>query len=191
MEAVRIIIAMNNDASIIKIKQTLWEYGYSVIDEVRDGNECLRKIRVLKPDIVVLEYGLPSVNGSEIARIAVEDKLCNVILIATTEQESLIGDIKSESGFVYMTKPLNKQALINIIDLMVKFKQRIEELEKEIVQLKETLDTRKEIERAKGILMKQMGLSETEAYKKIQKQSMDRGIAMKEIARAIILAYEI
>lgn len=191
MESARILVAMANDASIGKLKTILSENGYTVVEQCRDGQDCLRKVRAFKPDILILEYGLPLSNGVEVAKVAVDDRICDVILIVNSTQESMLGDIRSEYGLVCMTKPLNKTSLINAIELMVKAKKRISVLEKEIEILKANLDTRKEVEKAKGLLMKHMGLTESEAFKRIQKQSMDRGIPMREIARAIILAYDI
>lgn len=191
MEAARIVLAMNNETSIAKLKMILLESGFSVIDQAKDGNECLRKIRALKPDIAILDYGLPLQNGFEVAKIAIEDKICDVILLVTGSQETIAEGLKSYSGFVSMSKPLNRLALVNSIELMIRNRKRIKELEKEIDELRASLDTRKEVEKAKGLLMNHMGLSEAEAFKRIQKQSMDRGIPMKEIAKAIILAYDI
>jgi len=191
MEAARIIIAMSSDTSIVKLRNILVESGYIVADQAKDGHECLRKVRALKPDIVIADFNLPLMNGYELARVVIEDKLCDIILIASIEQETIISDLRAEDGFACLIKPIVKSAFINMIELIIKNKRKIRELEKEIENLKASLDTRKEVEKAKGLLMKQLGLSEAEAFKRIQKQSMDRGIPMKDIARAIILAYDI
>ncbi|MCX7745729.1 MAG: ANTAR domain-containing protein [Clostridia bacterium] len=191
MDFARILIAMNNDASVMKIRSILAESGYIVIEHVKDGPECLRKMRMLEPDIIILDYELPLLTGYEVAQVALEDKICDVLLIVTDAQMSFINDLKDETGFVYLTKPLNKQIFITAIDLMVKSKKRVDRLQKEISDLKDALNTRKEIEKAKGILMKHLKLTEEEAFKRIQKQSMDKGVSMKEVARAIIVAYEI
>ncbi|MCX7922863.1 MAG: ANTAR domain-containing protein [Clostridia bacterium] len=191
MEMARILVAMSNDTSTSKLRAILIENGYTVIDHARDGHECLRKMRALKPDLVILDYNLQSMNGCEVARVTIEDKISDVILIINDAEKSLVDEIKSDSGFVCLTKPLNKPGLINTIELMVKNKRKIRELEREIESLRATLDTRKDVEKAKGLLMKNLNLSESEAFKRIQKQSMDRGIPMREIAKAIILAYDI
>lgn len=191
MEAARILVAMNNDTSVNKMKLILSESGYIVADIAKDGHECLRKMRLLRPDLTLLEYDLPLMGGYDIAKIAIEDKICDIILVSTDAQRNMVGNISAESGFVFMSKPLNKINLINTIDIMVKNRRKIMKLEKEIEQLRTTLDTRKEVEKAKGLLMKNLKLSEAEAFKRIQKQSMDKGIPMKEIAKAIILAYDI
>ncbi len=191
MELSRIVVAMGNDASNAKVKAFLTENGYIVADQAADGHECLRKLNALRPDLLIIDYGLTSMNGYDVARVAVEDKLCDVILVANTAQLGFVGGIKADYGFVCLEKPLNKQLLLNSIELMSKSKRRIRQLEKEIEELRNTIDTRKEVEKAKGLLMRHLNLSEAEAFKRIQKQSMDRGIPMKEIAKAIILAYDI
>lgn len=191
MEAARIVVAMSNDTSIGKLRAILTENGYRVIEHAKDGQDCMRKIRTLKPDIAILDFNLLSSNGYEVSKVALEDELCDIILIASEVQKDLLDDINSQSGFVCMTKPINKTTLINTIDLMVKNKRKIKKLQEEINQLRSTLDTRKEVEKAKGLLMKHLELNEAEAFKRIQKQSMDKGIPMKEIAKAIILAYDI
>lgn len=190
MESVRILLAMSSDTSITKLRAILVENGYTVVDHAREGNECMRKVRALKPDILMVDYNLSMMNGYEVATVALEDKLCDVVLLATEAEKGML-DYITEVGFVCMTKPLNRPNLLNTIELMVKAKKKIRDLENEIDTLKATLDTRKEVEKAKGLLMKHLNLTEPEAFKRIQKQSMDRGIAMKEIAKAIILAYDI
>lgn len=191
METARIITAMSSDASLCKMKTILVENGYTVVDCARDGHECLRKINALRPDLAIIDYDLPLTNGYEVAKVLLEDGVCDVMVIATDAQKNLINDLEFEYGFVCMTKPLNKYNLITTLDLMAKTRRKIKQLEKEIDELKTTLDTRKEVEKAKGLLMKNLNLSESEAFKRIQRQSMDRGIPMKEIAKAIILAYNI
>lgn len=191
MDSTRILIAMSSELPIGKMKAILVEAGFLVIDHARDGNECLRKIRTLRPDLTILEFNLPQLNGYEVARVVLEDDICDMVIISGPEQESLLYPLKEYSNFMSVVKPINKTALLSILELMSKNRKRIKELEKEIAELKTTLDTRKEVERAKGLLMKHLGLSEGEAFKRIQKQSMDRGIPMKEIAKAIILAYDI
>jgi response regulator NasT len=187
----RILIAMNNEVSSGKLKTIFTENGYIVAGQVSDDQECLRRVRALGPDLVVLDYDLPVSNGYETAKILLEDKLCDVILIATESQKALVEELCSNIGFSCITKPLGKTNLLNTVDLMFRARRKINILEKEITDLKEVLNTRKEVEKAKGLLMKHLNLSEAEAFKRIQKQSMDKGISMKEIAKAIILAYDI
>jgi len=187
----RILIAMNNDVSSGKFKTLFTESGFIVVGQVSDDQECLRRVRTLGPDLVVLDYDLPVSSGFEVAKIILEDKLSDVILIATESQKALVEEPDDDIGFSCITKPVRKTTLLNTIDLMFRARKKINTLEKEITDLKELLVTRKEVEKAKGLLMKHLNLSEAEAFKRIQKQSMDKGISMKEIAKAIILAYDI
>ena len=191
MDSTRIMVAMSSDALTLKLKTILVEAGFLVIEQANEGQECLRKMRALKPDIIILEYNLPHINGLEISRVALEDGICDAMLFVSADQESMVDDIRQESGFVSLVKPVNKMLLIGSLELMIKDRKKIKQLEKEIEDLKLSLDTRKEVEKAKGLLMANLGLTESAAFKRIQKQSMDRGIPMKEIAKAIILAYDI
>lgn len=191
MDSTRIMIAMSSNALISKLKMILVEAGFMVIEQACEGQDCLRKMRTLKPDIIILEYNLPAINGLEISRVALEDRICGVMLIVTADQDNMIDDIRQESGFFSLVKPVSKTLLVGSLELMIKDRRKIKQLEKEIEDLRLSLDTRKEVEKAKGLLMMNLGLTENEAFKRIQKQSMDRGIPMKEIAKAIILAYDI
>lgn len=191
MEVGRILIAIQNEVTIGKLRHVLTEYGYIIVDTAKDGSECLRKVRILKPDLVIMDANLPVAGGAGTLKIILEDNLADVIMISSAERDTSLDGLTTERNCIFVTKPMNKQSLINTIELMVKDRKRIFKLEKEIEDLKANLDTRKEVEKAKGLLMKNLNLSEGEAFKRIQKQSMDRGIPMKEIAKAIILAYDI
>jgi response regulator NasT len=191
VDSARILIAMN-DASASKLKSILNQNGINTIGQVSDGQECLRKVKLLGPDIVILEYDLPLLNGHEVSKVILDEKVCDVILIVNDSlQKNFVSDMTDEIGFVCIVKPVSKVTLVNTVELMIKTKRKIARLEKEIEDLKEVLNTRKEVEKAKGLLMKHLKLSEAEAFKRIQKQSMDKGISMREIAKAIVLAYDI
>ena len=190
MDSARILIALSSDQSNIKMKAILVEAGFLVIDQAADGQDCLRKIRSCIPDLAILDLNLALMNGYEVAKVVLEDDICDIVIICSIEHEGMLGSIKKYNNFISLTKPVNKAVLSNTLELMIKSRKRIKELEKEINDLKFTLDTRKEVEKAKGLLMKHLGLSENDAFKRIQKQSMDRGIPMKEIAKAIILTYD-
>ena len=191
MDSARILIAMSSDQSNIKMKAILVEAGFLVIDQAADGQDCLRKIRSCIPDLAILDLNLALMNGYEVAKVVLEDDICDIVIISSIEHEGMLGSIKKYNNFISLTNPVNKAVLSNTLELMIKNRKRIKELEKEINDLKFTLDTRKEVEKAKGLLMKHLGLPENDAFKRIQKQSMDRGIPMKEIAKAIILRYDI
>ncbi|QGU96726.1 ANTAR domain-containing protein [Clostridium bovifaecis] len=191
MEQGKILLAMKSDAAISKLKAILVESRYQIIDQAKAGNECLRKMRSYKTDIAIIDFNLPGVNGFEVAKIAVEDKLCDVILIMNNDQKNSINYINYEYDFNIITTPINKTTFINTVELTIKNRIKVIKLEQEIQKLKKALDSRKDIEKAKWVLMKHMKLTEEDAFKKIQKQSMDTGTSMKEIAKAIILSYKV
>jgi two-component system, response regulator PdtaR len=191
MDGRRILAVMGNTALFKKLKTALDRSGYQVIDQAKDGDDALRKMRYLKPDLAIIDYNLPVQNGFETAKIAAEDNLCGIILIVNKEQRDLIDCALSGYDFIIHAKPLDMYSFISTVDLVIKNRVRISALEKEVEELKSTLDSRKLIEKAKGILMKNMKLNEEQAFRMIQKQSMDRGIQMKEIAKAIILTHDL
>lgn len=191
MESARILVAMNNNALANKMKAVLTGSGYQVVEQANNTNEALRKLISLRPDLAVMEYDLSPQNSIDVAKIALEDKLCDVIIIANSEQKDAIEYLRKEYDFLVVAKPLHKESFLNTVDLVIRNRKKVMMLEKEIEELKDTLDARKEIEQAKGILMKQLNLSEDQAFRMIQKQSMNRGIKMKEIAKAINLTYNL
>ncbi|MBZ4644940.1 MAG: two-component system, response regulator PdtaR [Petroclostridium sp.] len=181
-----IIVAISNMDLGNRIRNVLNQNGLSVIDVCSSGNEAIRKVRMLKPDLLIINFELPDTTGFEVAKIIAGDKLSTVILLTNQTQkeyaESLIGDL----DIICLNKPLNKTTLLQTIDLILRSKRKVKRLEAEVNELKKSLEHRKIIDRAKGILMEKLGLSEPEAYRKIQKQSMDTGVPMKDIAKVII-----
>ena len=187
METVRIIIAFNNVSHSTNMRNLFNENGFSVVDVSTDGQDCIRKARNLKPDIAILDFDLAGFTGYEAARVLCEDRVCSSILIANDSQRSLINEHWDNEDFICLVKPINRSALISTIELIIKHNKRVVRLEKEIHELKESLESRKLIDKAKGILMRRHKLTEQEAFRMIQKQSMGNGMPMKEIAKAVIL----
>jgi response regulator NasT len=138
--------------------------------------------------VAILDFDLAIFTGYEAARVLCEDRVCSTILIVNDSQRSLIKEHWESENFICLVKPINRSALISTVELIVKSNKRVKSLEKEIHELKDSLETRKLIEKAKGILMRRDGLSEQEAFRIMQKQSMDKGVPVKEIAKVIILS---
>lgn len=186
------IIIIDNDATWRKnIRAMLAKMGYWVIGEAEDGQTGLKMVRARQPDLVIIEAFLPGMDGHEVARIIHEDKLAPVILISNSTQQNVIEKAKAAKVFSFLMKPDLEYNLIPAVELALINYQEIVSLENKVKELKETLETRKVIERAKGILMETMGITETEAFKRIQKQSMNKRISMRAVAEAIILAHNL
>lgn len=190
MYGARIIIADSDSLLQKKLKLMLTKAGYSVIGIAEDSLSALKLIRSRHPDLVILDSNLPGTAGSDLARIIGENKIAPVIMLIPHYQREIIKRAKEYSVFAYLVKPISEDNLLSSIEIALLNYQIVLNLENQVKELKETLDTRKIVEKAKGMLMKSMGLSEAEAFKKIQKQSMNKRTSMKAIAEAIILAYE-
>ncbi len=190
MERTRVIIA--DDESVIRadLREMLTNLGYLVVGEVGDGQSAVNLARELKPDVVIMDIKMPDLDGIEAAKTLTQEKVAPVLLLTAYSQRDLV-DRAKEAGVVgYLVKPFREQEVVPAIEIALARFQEFRELEKQVGDLKETLETRKVVDRAKGILMDQQGMTEADAFRKIQKMSMNMRKPMKEIAEAIILAQE-
>lgn len=184
MPRASIIVADSKDSSRNSLKKTLQRFGFYVKAEVRDVPEALRKCRSLFPDLLIVDSSLEGGSVLELADIVEEDNITSVLMLIGDKDNILLRD------YIYILKPFTDETLVSVIEVCLHFKNRVEAMRKEIDKLRDDLSTRKLVEKAKGLLMKHLGLDEEQAYRKIQKESMNRGMRKKEIARAIIIAYE-
>ncbi|MGE5472967.1 MAG: ANTAR domain-containing response regulator [Ignavibacteriales bacterium] len=192
MNIVRVLVALAaGEPQLLKLRNMLTEHGYDVVSIARDGHECIRKARMHRPDIALIDYDLIQYTGCEVAKILSDDEICSVILLLNETQKSLINENAGEWNLAYLLKPINISGLISTIELTLKSNKKIKSLEKEVQGLKDIIETRKIIEKAKRILMKKFNISEDEAFRKIQKQSMDKRLQMIDIAKSIIVLYDI
>lgn len=191
MQQAKIFIACADSSARQNLKYMLVREGYLIAGEAPDGSQALRMIRTLQPGLVILDSDLQGTSALEIARIIDEDRVAPVILLASTWRRNLIVQTRDLPVFAYLIKPVQESTLIPAVEAALANYRRVTRLEQEISKLKETLASRKVVERAKGILMDTMGLTEAEAYRRLQRQSMDRCVPMKTIAEAIIVAHEL
>lgn len=187
----RLVIA--DDESIIRmnLKETLVGLGYLVVGEAGDGVSVINVARELKPDLVLMDIKMPKLDGIQAARILTEEKIAPVLLLTAYSDRELVERAKEAGVVNYVVKPFREAELLPAIEIAMARYQEFLEMDRQIVDLKETLDTRKIVERAKGVLMDTQGLKESEAFRKIQQLSMNTRKSMKEIAQAILLANEI
>ncbi len=190
MERTRVIIA--DDESVIRtdLREMLTNLNYLVVGEVGDGRSAVNLARELKPDVVIMDIKMPDMDGIEAAKLMTQEKIAPVLLLTAYAQRDLV-DRAKEAGVVgYLVKPFREQEIVPAIEIALARFGEFRELEKEVGDLQETLETRKIVDRAKGILMDTQGLTEQEAFRKIQKMSMNTRKPMKEIAQAIVLAQD-
>lgn len=191
MGETRVVIADGDAQTRKNLKSILAQAGHLVIGEAEDALTALKLVRTRQPDLVILDARMAVMDGVELASIVEEDGLAPVILMTPGEQYRTREQAEQNRQFAYITKPVSDRSLLPILDLVMMNYERIRNLEQEVVKLKDVIETRKLVEKAKGILMDAHKLSEAEAFKRIQKQSMNKRVSMKSVAKAIILAYEI
>jgi response regulator NasT len=190
VERTRIIIA--DDESIVRVdlKEMLTSLGYLVIGDVGDGESAVNLARELKPDVVLMDIKMPNMDGIEAARILTEEQVAPVVLLTAYGQKELVDKAKEAGVVGYLVKPFRETDLLPAIEVALSRFKEFKAVHQEVEDLQNALETRKLVERAKGLLIDTQGLDEGEAFRKIQKMSMNTRKPMKEVAEAIILAYQ-
>lgn len=186
-------ILVVDDESIIRLdlRERLTELGYTVVGEAADGHMAVALTRRLDPDLVLMDIKMPKMDGITAARILLEERIAPIVLLTAFSDRDLVDDAREAGVLGYISKPFREADLVPTLEVAIGRFAELREIELENVNLKETLETRRLVERAKGMLMDAQGLSEKAAFRRIQKLAMDRRKPMKEIAEAIILADEI
>lgn len=184
----RVIIA-DEDATWRKnIFSWLGTVSYQVVGEAADGTTALNLIRMRQVDLAVISAHLPGISGLEIASIIHEDKLAPVILSCSHLWEDVLENAKAARVCGLLVKPFDETVLIPAVTFALTNYRELIALEQQAWKLKTTLENRKAIEKAKGLLMENFNISESEAFRRIQKLSMDKRLPMREVADAIILS---
>ena len=191
-ERTRVIIA--DDESIIRmdLREMLSNLGYLVIGEVGDGRSAVNLARELKPDVVIMDIKFEGeeFDGIDAAQVLTEEKVAPVLLLTAYSQRELVVRARGAGVVGYLVKPFREADLIPAIEVALARFGEFQAMEQEVGDLQEALETRKLVDRAKGILMDSQELTEAEAFRKIQKMSMNTRKPMKDVAEAIILAHQ-
>ena len=190
MERTRLVVVDDEVLVLQDLKETLEGLGYLVAGTAGDGRSGVNMARQLQPDAVIMDIRMPDMDGIEAASILTEEHVAPVILVSGLSEKSLIQRAQEAGVVAYITKPYRPADLSPAIEVGIARFREFQELRRENEDITETLETRKLVDRAKGILMTSQGLSEAEAFRKVQKMSMDTRRPMKDIANAIIITYE-
>jgi len=188
MAKLRVLIADDDPIIRLDLKQMLENLDYEVVAEAGDGQQAIEAARSSRPDICILDVKMPVMDGIEAVTVITEEGIAPAILLTAYSDQELIQRAKEAGVFAYLVKPFKPSDLPPAIEIARSRYEQNCELTKEVSNLQERLETRKLVERAKGILMDEYHLSEAEAYRRIQVQSMNARKSMKEIAEAIIIA---
>ncbi|MGH9124366.1 MAG: ANTAR domain-containing response regulator [Acidimicrobiales bacterium] len=182
----RVVVA--DDEAIIRLdlKEILQEEGYEVVGETGRGDEAIALVRSLSPDLVVLDIKMPGTDGLTAAREITSERLAAVVILTAFSQRDLVDQAREAGVLAYVVKPFQKSDLLPQIEMALGRFRDIQNLEHDVRSLEEQLETRRLVERAKGILMDGLGMREREAFSWIQRTAMRERVTMKEIARRII-----
>jgi response regulator NasT len=191
-ERTRVVIA--DDESIIRmdLREMLSNLGYLVVGEVGDGRSAVELARKLNPNVVIMDIKFEGddFDGIDAARLLTEEKIAPVVLLTAYSQRDLVVRARDAGVVGYLVKPFREADLVPAIDIALARFGEFRAMEKHVGDLEEALETRKLVDRAKGILMDSQGLTEAEAFRRIQKMSMNTRKAMKDVAEAIVLAHQ-
>jgi two-component system, response regulator PdtaR len=188
---IRIVIA--DDESIIRmdLREILTQLGYDVVAEASDGRAAVELTERLRPDLVILDIKMPGVDGIEAAELITRSGIAPVVLLTAYSEQSLVGRAKRAGVTGYLVKPFRESELMPAIELALARFKNLQDLQSEVNEMKDALETRKLVERAKGILMEVHGLSEPDAFTRIRRTSMDTRKSMREVAEAILLTHQV
>ena len=184
----RILIAEDEAIPRMDLREMLENLGYLVVGEAADGRVAINLARELRPDLVVMDIKMPELDGIAAAKVLTEERIAPVLLVTAYSHRELVDDAKDAGVLAYVTKPYGEAQLVPAVEVALARFREFRAMEQELGDVRSALETRKVVDRAKGVLMDRHGLKEEEAFRRIQKLSMDTRKSMREVAEAILLA---
>jgi response regulator NasT len=188
MKPLRIVIADDESLHLMSLREHLEQLGHRVVGEAGDGQLAVQLARDLHPDLAILDIKMPELDGIDAARLLMREMPLPIILLSAYSEGSLAERAADAHVASYLMKPVSADDLRPALALAISRFEEFSSLNEEVRELREALETRKMIERAKGILMRRLNLSEEEAFRRMQKRSQNENKKMLEIANAIITA---
>ncbi len=182
----RIVVAEDEAIIRLDLAEMLGEVGYQVVGQASNGEQAVALTREHHPDLVIMDVKMPVLDGISAAEQLGKERIAPVIMLTAFSQKELVERARDAGVMAYIVKPFTRDDLAPAIDIARSRWTELTALESEVADLGERLETRKAVDRAKGILMQQLKLSEAEAFRWIQKTAMDRRLGMKEVADAVI-----
>ncbi|MEU3164924.1 response regulator [Streptosporangium sp. NPDC006930] len=182
----RVVIAEDEALIRLDLKEMLEEEGYAVVAEAGDGESAVKLAMEQRPDLVILDVKMPILDGISAAEQIVSQRIAPCLILTAFSQRDLVERARDAGAMAYLVKPFTKSDLVPAIEMAVSRHQEITALEREVGTLSERLETRKLVERAKGLLMERHRWSEPQAFRWIQKASMDRRLSMRQVAQIVV-----
>lgn len=190
MQKLRILLADDEALIRLDLREMLTEAGHEIVGEAANGQEAVQLAQELHPDIVIMDVKMPVMDGLTAAQQITEAEIAPVLLLTAYSQQDIVARATEAGVIAYMVKPVREQQLFPAVEVAVSRFRAWKELGRELDELKESLATRKLVDRAKGILMTAHKMTEQEAYRKMQQFSMAKRISLKKLAEEIIAADE-
>jgi len=181
-----VLVAEDETLIRLDIVEILRQEGYEVVAEVDNGESAIEKARELKPDLVLMDVKMPVLDGISAAETIVKERICPVVLLTAFSQKELVDRAREAGAMAYVVKPFTEADLTPAIEIAISRHDELRALEEEVSNLSEQFETRKLVDRAKSLLITKMGLTEPEAFRWIQKTSMDRRLSMRQVAETVI-----
>ncbi|HUF97271.1 MAG TPA: response regulator [Ilumatobacter sp.] len=188
MVAVSLRVVIAEDEAIIRmdLRETLEEEGYDVVGETGRGDDAVELVRSLRPDLAVLDVKMPGMDGLQAASIITAEKLCGVLILTAFSQREVVEQARDAGALAYLVKPFQKSDLVPAIEVAIGRFRELRNLTGEIDALGEQLESRKAIDRAKGILIDECGMRESDAFSFIQRTAMSERSRMRDVAERIL-----
>jgi len=187
-EPTRVLIAEDEALIRLDLKEMLEEEGYAVVAEVGDGQAAVEQAVALRPDLVIVDVQMPILDGIAAAEQIAVQRIAPVIVLTAFSQRELVERARDAGAMAYLVKPFSKNDLVPAIEVAVGRFQEMHALDAEVADLKERLEARKSVEKAKGRLMAERGMTEAEAFRWIQRTAMNERTSMRALAEAILSA---
>lgn len=188
MDSLRILIADDESLRVMSLKGQLETIGHKVVAEASNGKEAVHLAQELKPDLAILDIKMPELDGIEAAKQIMTERPIPIILLTAYSEQELAERAAEANVSAYLMKPVSEHDLLPAIALAVQRFKEFQSLHQEVDNLRDALETRKLVERAKGILMRRLNLTEEEAFRRMQRRSQNENKKLGEIAQAIITA---
>src|SRR5271165_902595 len=182
----RVLVAEDEALIRLDLAEMLKEEGYEVIGQAGDGQEAVEMAEELKPDLVIMDVKMPRRDGIDAASEIASKRIAPIVILTAFSQRDLVERARDAGAMAYLVKPFSINDLIPAIEVAVSRFTEITELEREVATLAERLETRKLVERAKGLLQTKQGMTEPDAFKWIQRAAMDRRTTMKRVAEVVL-----
>ena len=186
----RVLLAEDEALIRLDLAEMLTDAGYEVVGQASNGEEAVSLAESLRPDLIIMDVKMPVMDGLTAAETIGEQRICPVIMLTAFSQKELVERARDAGVMAYIVKPFTVSDVTPAVEVALSRWAEVKALESEVADLGERLETRKAVEKAKGVLMKKLKISEAEAFRWIQKTAMDRRMGMREVADAVVAGME-